>query len=172
MSGFKISYLNHDRKYFYQINQTDQQNKQRHLHHICSTCHKSAQCQRTGISHKHFCWIYIKQKESHQSTDNGSCHRFDPALCSNGNYGKKYRYDQSHAGSQSIQAICKVHTVYSTDHSKKQHRNRKPSKVQIMIRPEWDTHCKINICIVQDIKNKNTGHNDLQSKFLPCQQSV
>ena len=30
MSGFKISYLNHDRKYFYQINQTDQQNKQRH----------------------------------------------------------------------------------------------------------------------------------------------
>ena len=172
VSRLKIRNLDHNRQHFYKIDQSDQQNKQRHLHHVSSTCNKSAQSQRSCITHKNSCRIYIEQKESHQSSDYRSCHRLDTTSHTNGNNSKENCNDQRYAGCQTVKSVCKVYTVYGTDHSKEKNRYRQPAEIQIMIRPERDTHRKIHICIVQYIIYKDSGYNNLKTEFLPCQKTI
>ena len=134
MGCLEIADLDHNRKYFYQIDQSDQQNEQRHLKHISSSCHKSAKSQRSCISHKYLCRIYIKQKKSHKSAYYRTGDRFNATFGTDRYHCKKYCHDQRNTGCQSVQSICKVYTVYRSDHYKKHNRDRQPAKIQIMIR--------------------------------------
>ena len=172
MSRLKIRNLDHNGQYFYKIDQSDQQDKQRHLHHVSSPRNKSAQSQRSCITHENSCRIYIKQKKSHQAADYCSCYRFDTASDTDGNNSKENCNDQRYTGCQTVKSVCKVNTVYSAYHSKKKNRDRQPAKIKIMVRPERDTHRKIHICIVQYIIYKDSGYNDLKTKFLPCQKTI
>ena len=154
------------------VDQSDQDDKQRHLHGISHTSHKATQCQRTGVSHKYLGRIYIKQKKSHQTADNCTGDRFHTTVHSKGNHRKEYCHDQGNTGSQSVKSIRKIDSVYCTDHRKEQYRNRKPSQVQIMSAPKRDLHSQGYVGIIYKIKSKYSCHNDLQCHFLPWQKSV
>jgi len=168
----EIGYLDHNGQYLNKVDQSHQDNKQRHLHGISHTSHKTAQCQRTGVSHKYLGRIYIKQKEAHKAAYNRTGNRLHTTVHSKGNNSKKYCNNQGNTGSQSVKSVGKVYSVYCTDNRKKQYRNRKPSQIQIMSAPERDLHSQGYVGIIYKIKSKYSCHNNLQCHFLPWQKSV
>ena len=130
-SLFEISYLNHYRQYFNQINQSYNRYKKRHLQHIGRRCDKSPKCKRTGIPHKHTRRIYIEQQKSKQRTHDCTSDRLNPAFCSDCYDGKKSRHQNRHTGCKTIQSVCEIHSVDCSNHHKKQKRNSKNSPIQI-----------------------------------------
>ena len=60
-SLFKVCDLNDDGEDLHQIDQADNGDKDRHLHHKGAGCHETAESQRTGISHEYLRRIYIEQ---------------------------------------------------------------------------------------------------------------
>ena len=121
---FEICHLYHDRKNFHKVNQPDDRDKQRHLHHICRSYHESAKRQRTCIAHKDLGRIYIKQQKSKKRTRNGSSKRLDPSSEHEGSYGEKYGYHCRNSRCQTVQTVCKIYAVYSTDDRKICDRHR------------------------------------------------
>ena len=73
---------------------------------------------------------------------------------------------------KAINTVCEVHAIDSSDHGKKQNRNRKPSKVQIMSAPERNAHSQGYIGIFQQIEGENTGYNHLKQELLPGKKSI
>ena len=65
-SLFEVCDLYHDREHLDKIDQSDDRDKKRHLHHVRCSCHKAAKRQRSCISHKHLGRIYIKQQKAQQ----------------------------------------------------------------------------------------------------------
>ena len=172
VSSFKVCYLDHNRKNLNKIDQSHQEKEQRHLKHIGCSGHKAAQSQRSCISHKNSGRVYIKKKEAHEAAYNCAGNRLNPAFCSDGHHSKENCNDQRHAGCKTVKTVCKVDAVYRTDHSDKQKRNCQHTKIQIVFRPERNFHGQRNICIVKDIKGKNTSNYHLKQKFLPCKKTV
>ena len=172
VSCLKICNLDHNRKHFHYINQPYDQKEKRHLHHIGCACHKSSKSKRTCVTHKYLCRIYVKQEKSHKSSYYCAGDRLDPGFQPERYDCKKYSYDQSNAGRKTIKTVCKVHAVYCSDHSKKQDRHCKPACIQVMSAPERNPHSKGNICIIYNIKCKDSRYYYLEEKFLPGKKTV
>ena len=172
MCSLEVCYLDHNGQYLNQVDQSYDQDKQGHLQHIGHASHKAAKCQGTSISHKYACRIYVVKQKSHQSADNRTGNRLNSGLCSNGYHGKEHCHDQGNACGKAINTVCEVHAIDSSDHGKKQNRNRKPSKVQIMSAPERNAHSQGYIGIFQQIEGENTGYNHLKQELLPGKKSI
>ena len=79
MCCLEIGYLDHNGKHLDEIDQSYQDNKQRHLHCISHSGNKTAKCQGTGIPHEHLGRVYIEQKEAHKAAHYRTCDRLNTA---------------------------------------------------------------------------------------------
>ena len=169
---FKISYLNHYRQYFNQVNQPYNRYKKRHLQHISRRCDKAPKRKRTCIPHKHTRRIYIEQQKSKQRAHDCTSNRFNPAFCSNCHNCKKRCHQNRHTGCKTIQSVCEIHSIDRSNHYNKQKRKRKNSPIQIFSFRKRNQPCERHICKPNNIISKYSRHQNLQCHFLLWIQSV
>ena len=117
---FKISHLDDNRKDLDQIDQTNNQDDPGHAEHIGRACHKTAQSQRSGISHKYLCRMHIKQQKAQKCSCHSCCHRLNAASENQRSDRKEDSYHSRHTGSQTIQTIGKIHAVDNRQNHDKQ----------------------------------------------------
>ena len=124
MCCLKIRYLHNHRQYLNQINQPDNGNKERHLHHKCAGRHKAAQSQRAGISHKNSGRIDIKQEKSQKTSYNSPGNGTDSAVFSQSYNGHKGCHQNRYTGTQAVKTVSEVYSIVCSQHDKKQKRHK------------------------------------------------
>ena len=169
---FKICHLNNNRCNFHKINKPYDNNKQRHLHHICRTCHKASERERTGIPHKYAGRINIKKQEAKERADHRAGNRLHTAFRSNCNHRKERRYQHCDAGCQAVKAVCKIRAVYCADHGNKQNRNSHPADIKVISVRERHQHSQRHFRHFYKVKGKYCSHYNLESHLLHRQQAV
>ena len=107
----EISDLNDNGKNLDEVNQTHHQNDPGHTEHIGRTCHETAQCQRTGVTHKYLGRMHIKEQEAQKCACHSCGHRLDAAAQRQGRDREENSYHSCHAGSQAVQTVGQVDSV-------------------------------------------------------------
>ena len=120
----------------------------------------------TRIPHKHTCRIYIKQQKSKECSHHRTGNRLNSAFCSNCDNRKECCNQNRNTGCQAVQSICKIHTIYGSDHYKEHQWNCQPSNVQISSPTKRNQHCKWNPCKFHHIKCKDCCYHDLKCHLL------
>ena len=144
----EIGYLEHNRQYLHKVDQSDQDDKQRHLHGISHTSHKAPQCQRTGVSHEDFGFGGIEPKKAETAADNcgtedgnftGSRNNKSGEMRGNGssagvsNQHENGKTANQQTGSEAVEAVTQIDRIGGAGNDNHGEGDIKPAEIERQI---------------------------------------
>ncbi len=135
----EISYLNHNGKYFHKVDQSHDQDKQRHLHHISRTCHKTARAREPVSPINTFAGYTLNRRNPISAPYNCTCDRLIPAFIPMETTVKNTATIRVTLEARPSSPSVKL-TPFTVPITAKKRPELPAIPIQKMSAPEWDSH--------------------------------